>query len=78
MAKVRMDLEQLQKLTGRKNRSAQARWFKAHFGVDVPCDQAGPIMTEQTYQDLLAKQCGLYSGPQAQPAVRRPTVRNAR
>ena len=78
MANVRMDLEQLQKLTGRKNRSAQARWFKAHFGVDVPCDQSGPIMTEQTYQDLLAKQCGLYSGPQAQPAVRRPTVRTAR
>ena len=78
MGNVRMDLEQLQKLTGRKNRSAQARWFKTHFGVDVPCDQSGPIMTEQTYQELLAKQCGLYSGPQAQPQVRRPSVRTTR
>ena len=76
---VRMDQVQLHQLTGRQTRSAQARWFKNHFDVDVPCDQAGPIMTEQTYQALLERKCGLLAGKaEATQKGRRPEVRKVR
>lgn len=72
----RLPPESLQTITGRKLPSAQKRWFHTHFGVDLPADRAGPILTEATFDALVAKAAGVLDGPA--PKLTRPTVRMRR
>lgn len=63
---MRMTPEQLEDLTGFTHASAQVRWFRDHFGVSVPADRAGPIVTAQAVEGMVAKRCGL--APEADAA----------
>ncbi|KWO78488.1 DUF4224 domain-containing protein [Burkholderia ubonensis] len=52
--------EELEQITGKKRYSAQANWFKAQFGVDVPRRADGSIvMTKDTFEKLLQKRLGI-------------------
>lgn len=72
---MRLSPETLHDITGRKQRTAQARWFREFMSVDVPCDERGPILTEAAYQQLLLKRLGILHEPGAQAARPRPAVR---
>ncbi|WP_322065872.1 DUF4224 domain-containing protein [Burkholderia ubonensis] len=51
---------ELEQITGKKRYSAQANWFKAQFGVDVPRRADGSIvMTKDTFEKLLQKRLGI-------------------
>ncbi len=69
---MRLSREELLKITGRKLPSAQVRWFKNHYGVDIQHDEDGPIITEEAFKALVMKQMGLYTKDQAKP---RPQLR---
>lgn len=56
---MRLDQDQLYKITNRKRKSGQVRWFKDFLKIDVPCDRLGPIVTEAAYQDLVKKRLGV-------------------
>ncbi len=60
---MRLDSLTIINLTGRKRRSAQVAWFLDNFGVEIPCDHIGPIITEQAYEKLLEKRLGILSSP---------------
>lgn len=75
---MRLSPEIIQTITGKRTRSAQARWFKTYLGVDVPCDLTGPVMTEATYEALLKKRCGVLAVNDAPPPVNRPQLRMVR
>ena len=49
----------LYEVTGKKTKSAQARWFKNTLGTIVPVDQFGVVMNDGTYDALLKKKCGI-------------------
>ncbi len=68
---MRLSREELNGITGLKRKSAQAAWFKRHFGVELPIDNNGPIITQQIYQDLIKTKCGLLQ----QQAPVRPQVK---
>jgi hypothetical protein len=72
---MRLSPETIHAITGRKQRTAQARWFKEFMAADVPCDERGPILTEAAYQQLLLKRLGLVTDAGAQAAGQRPAVR---
>ncbi|MER2518589.1 MAG: DUF4224 domain-containing protein [Candidatus Accumulibacter phosphatis] len=72
---MRLSPETLYVVTGRKQRTAQARWFMKFMGADVPCDERGPILTESAYQQLLLKRLGLVTDAGAKAAGQRPVVR---
>ncbi|MDQ8022218.1 MAG: DUF4224 domain-containing protein [Moraxellaceae bacterium] len=67
-----MSKEKLQEITGLQYGKAQARWFREYLGAEVPCDRQGPILTEQTYESLVARANGLANAPQPPP---RPAIR---
>ncbi len=67
----RLTPERLKAITGRAYGKTQARWFREHLNADVPCDHLGPIMTEQTFEELVARASGVRAGAPAE----RPTVR---
>jgi len=73
---LRLDHPTLVSITGRRRKSLQARWFKDYLGADVPCDERGPIITQQAYNALLEKRLGLRQGDQiSQPEkAGRPVV----
>lgn len=75
---LRWSTDQLVEITGKQRQSAQRRWFKLCFGVDVPCDPFGPIMTDSTYEALLQRRCGLTPPAANDPIHDRPQVRQAR
>ncbi len=68
---MRLSRKELAEITGLIRKSAQASWFVRHFGVALPVDRNGPIITQQAYQDLVKAKCGLL---QKQSATR-PKVR---
>lgn len=72
---MRLSPEILHAITGRKQRTAQARWFREFMSVDVPCDDRGPILTEAVYQQLLLKRLGILDEPGAKDVRQRPAVR---
>ncbi|WP_353325908.1 DUF4224 domain-containing protein [Chitiniphilus shinanonensis] len=67
---IRLDRERLREITGLQQRGAQVRWFKRHFGVELPCDQAGPILTEQAFEALVNKRCGIFAGAEGVQSAR--------
>lgn len=72
---MRLSPETIHEITGRKQRTAQTRWFLEFMGADVPCDERGPILTESAYQQLLLKRLGLAKASGAQATGQRPAVR---
>lgn len=56
---MRLEHEVLVKITGRHRSRDQVAWFLQHLGVNVPCDRKGPIITQATYEALVARACGL-------------------
>lgn len=56
---MRLDKDQLYKITNRKRLSSQVKWFKDFLNIEVPFDRMGPIMTEAAYQDLVKKRLGV-------------------
>ena len=71
---MRLTQEIIHTITGKRTRSAQARWFKTYLGVDVPCDLTGPVMTEATYEALLKKRCGVLPSSEAPATTMRPQL----
>lgn len=62
---MRITPTKLHELTGLQQPAAQARWFKANFGVAVPCDRRGPIITDATFEAMVAKSCGIAAPAEA-------------
>lgn len=56
---MRLNRDDLQKITYRKHPSRQAAWFLEFLGADVPYDAQGPILTLATYEALVAKRLGV-------------------
>ncbi len=56
---MRLSPERLAEITGYTRKSSQVKWFSRHFGVDVPCDRLGPIITNAAYEMLVQKRLGL-------------------
>lgn len=75
---MRLDQTQMHEITGRKRAKAQVEWFRAHLGADVPFDQRGPILSESTYEALLAKRLGVLPSFDPGKPLNRPTVRLVR
>ena len=68
---MRMSYEKICWVTGLKRKSSQKKWFKNHFGVDVPKDKIGIILSDAAYEKLLEKQLGLLSfSSEAKPKPR--------
>jgi hypothetical protein len=57
----RLTQQQLQEFTGRQRGGAQVRWFREYLGANVPHDQSGPILTQQTLELIVARANGLRS-----------------
>lgn len=78
---MRLSREKLYETTKRQQPAAQARWFEQHFGIKIPYDQQGPIITQEAFNALVMKQLGLTQKveaqvrPQVQPIKKRP-IRN--
>lgn len=72
---MRLSQEQLLEITGLSLPSAQARWFRQQFGVTLPADRRGPIITAQAFEGLVAKQCGLAVAENVRPAVKLRAVK---
>lgn len=68
---MRLKQNDLESITGRTQTAAQARWFRDHFGVALPCDQGGPIITKSAFEKLVERKCGLEQTVKAaRPEVR--------
>lgn len=66
--------EDLVAITGRKMPSAQARWFKTEFGVDVPQrTDRKVILSWAMFEALQAQKLGLVIAKPMAPS-QRPTV----
>ena len=66
----RMSRDALKIITGCTYGKAQVRWFAKHLGAVVPSDKLGPILTEQTYEQLVARASGI--APTGTPAALPP------
>lgn len=55
---MRLTPEELQNITGRSMPAAQVRWFQRHYGIEMPHDRKGPIITAQAWEALVARKCG--------------------
>lgn len=71
---MRLTADELQQLTGRLQASAQVRWFKEAFNVDVPRDCTGPIITRAAFERLVAASLGLDKTVQATVNIERPAL----
>lgn len=71
----RLTPERLEEITGYTRPRYQAAWFKRYFGVVVPCDRLGPIMTMAAYEALLARTLGISMVADGNTGRQRPTVK---
>lgn len=67
---MRLKQHDLESITGRTQTAAQARWFREHFGVTLPCDTGGPIITHAAFEKLVERKCGLEPSTKQRPEVR--------
>jgi hypothetical protein len=67
-----MSEDDLRDVTGKKRHSAQAAWFKQHFGM-LPVQRADGriILTWAAFEGLQAKRAGVLAGP---PQAERPAL----
>ena len=57
---MRLNRNDLFKITHLHRPKGQAAWFLEYLGVKVPCDSVGPILTPSTYEAILAKKLGVF------------------
>ena len=69
---MRLSKEQLIALTGLKRKSAQIIWFRNKFGVELPCDKLGPVVSATSIEMLMQRKLGLLPSSNENP---RPTIR---
>ncbi len=67
---MRLTQQELQGITGRERPHAQAKWFRDHYGIDLPRDERGPIMTKDTFDKLVEQRAGISAGPASKPRPR--------
>lgn len=67
---MRIKREALVQITRRNQRAAQHRWFLDHFGVDLPSDREGPIITQGAFEKLVERKCGLEPASAAKPQLK--------
>jgi len=77
---MRLTPDELEKITGRSMPAAQARWFKTHYGQEIPHDRKGVIITAQAWEAMVARKCGTVAKGEALNLVggdidARPTVK---
>lgn len=77
---MRLTPEELQNITGRSMPAAQVRWFQRHYGIEMPHDRKGPIITAQAWEALVARKCGTSAKGEPQNHIGgdidgRPTVK---
>lgn len=68
----RLKPERLIEITGYEQPKAQARWFARHFGVTLPTDRRGPIITDNAWEEMVKQKAGLIvaKAVDGRPAVR--------
>lgn len=66
----RLGLDRLEKITGKEQPCAQARWFKTYFGVDVGYDRLGAIITDSAFDALVFRKLGLQTAIPIRPQVK--------
>lgn len=71
---MRINPEKLATLTGVVRPASQAKWFRTHFGVTLPVDALGPIITESAFNSLVEQRCGLLKG-RTEIVADRPAVK---
>lgn len=67
---MRLNEQQLFDITGQSQAAAQVRWFEKHYGVVLPSDRRGPILTQKAFEGLVSKSAGLAPASDARPQVR--------
>lgn len=70
---MRLSREEVREITGKERPAAQVRWFLSHYGIELPHDSRGVIITRSSFEGLVAKKCGLSSASVNQDF--RPVVR---
>ncbi len=71
---VRIDRKKIEDLTRRKRITGQVAWFQEQFGICVPHDRYGIVMTEAALNKLLEKRLGILPSPE-NSAAQQPSVR---
>jgi hypothetical protein len=71
---MRIEKKKIEDLTRRKRISGQVSWFQEQFGINVPHDRYGVVITEAALNKLLEKRLGILPSPESLP-VPRPSVR---
>ncbi len=67
----------LHQVTGRKRKSAQAAWFRLHFGIEpVQAADGRIILTWAAFEGMQAKRMGVLSAPSA--PTQRPSLISVR
>ena len=67
---MRIKREALAQITRRNQPAAQRRWFMDHFGVDLPSDREGPIITQAVFEKLVERKCGLEPASTTKPQLK--------
>jgi uncharacterized membrane protein SirB2 len=67
---MRLSEVELMSITNRSTPSAQAAWFKRHFNVSLEYDTLGVILTNNTFEALVAKKYGLGANESSRPTVK--------
>lgn len=66
---TRIPPDRLAEITGKRRPSAQVRWFAAQFGVTLPCDVSGPVISVKALEGMIAKKCGLVATDAPRPRI---------
>jgi len=78
---LRLSRDQLFEITGRVRAKNQVAWFREHLSVTVPCDSVGPVLTQASYEAILAKKLGVLdktTTPATGGKVHTPTPRSVK
>ncbi|WP_019882347.1 MULTISPECIES: DUF4224 domain-containing protein [unclassified Methylophilus] len=71
---MRISLEELINITGKKTPKTQADWFKSHFDVDAVYDSLGVIITHDVFNAIVAKRYGVLTAKDEKVAEPRPQL----
>lgn len=69
---MRLNPEKLRQITGLKQPAAQERWFRDHFGADLPRDRFGPILTNEAFEEMVKAKAGVRGRPERPRVKVRP------
>lgn len=74
---MRLSNNDLKEITARTQPKAQANWFKRFYGIELPHDRKGVIITQQAWEALVSAKCGMTAkgAPINYASQERPQVR---